>query len=94
MSASTSATSQDNPLGAALRALRAAFAAAFGFGSLVNLLMLTGPLFMLQVYDRVLTSRSVPTTSRAEDWERSVTIMSVSPVRIQSSDASPVLFSK
>lgn len=27
----------------------------------VNLFMLTGPLFMLQVYDRVLTSRSIPT---------------------------------
>jgi len=27
----------------------------------VNLLMLTGPIFMLQVYDRVLTSQSVPT---------------------------------
>lgn len=27
----------------------------------INLLMLTGPLFMLQVYDRVLTSHSVPT---------------------------------
>ncbi|MEM8970543.1 MAG: type I secretion system permease/ATPase [Pseudomonadota bacterium] len=26
-----------------------------------NMLMLTGPLFMLQVYDRVLTSKSVPT---------------------------------
>lgn len=31
------------------------------FSGLVNLLMLTGPLFMIQVYDRVLTSRSVPT---------------------------------
>lgn len=33
--------------------------AMFSFG--INLLMLTGPLFMLQVYDRVLTSRSIPT---------------------------------
>lgn len=29
--------------------------------AVTNLLMLTGPLFMMQVYDRVLTSRSVPT---------------------------------
>lgn len=35
--------------------------AAFIFSIFVNLLMLTGPLFMLQVYDRVLTSRSVET---------------------------------
>jgi ATP-binding cassette subfamily C protein len=28
---------------------------------LINLLMLTGPIFMLQVYDRVLPSRSIPT---------------------------------
>ena len=31
------------------------------FGALTNLLMLTGPLFMLQVYERVLPSSSVPT---------------------------------
>ena len=31
------------------------------FSSVVNMLMLAGPLYMLQVYDRVLTSRSVPT---------------------------------
>ncbi len=31
------------------------------FGVFVNLLMLTGPLYMLQVYDRVLGSRSVAT---------------------------------
>ncbi len=61
MNASNAAAAPGNPLAAALQSLRAAFGAAFGFGSLVNLLMLTGPLFMLQVYDRVLTSRSVPT---------------------------------
>jgi PrtD family type I secretion system ABC transporter len=31
------------------------------FSAMVNMLMLAGPLYMLQVYDRVLTSRSVPT---------------------------------
>ncbi len=36
-------------------------ALAFLFSVFVNLLMLTGPLFMLQVYDRVLGSRAVET---------------------------------
>ena len=31
------------------------------FSIFVNLLMLTGPLFMLQIYDRVLSSRSEAT---------------------------------
>ena len=35
--------------------------ASFLFSTFVNLLMLTGPLFMLQVYDRVLGSRSEET---------------------------------
>jgi ATP-binding cassette, subfamily C, type I secretion system permease/ATPase len=34
---------------------------AFFFSIFVNLLMLTGPLFMLQIYDRVLSSRSEET---------------------------------
>ena len=43
----------------ALRASRTALAVTAG--GFINLLMLTGPLFMLQVYDRVLPSRSIPT---------------------------------
>ncbi|MCP4780568.1 MAG: type I secretion system permease/ATPase, partial [Hyphomicrobium sp.] len=44
-----------------MAACRGAFIATGVFSFVVNLLMLTGPLFMLQVYDRVLASRSVPT---------------------------------
>ena len=42
-------------------AIRSALIALAVFSGLINLLMLTGPLFMLQIYDRVLTSGSVPT---------------------------------
>jgi PrtD family type I secretion system ABC transporter len=45
----------------ALMASRGAFLSALVFSCVVNTLMLTGPLFMLQVYDRVLGSGSVPT---------------------------------
>ena len=38
-----------------------ALLAAFLFSVFVNLLMLTSPLYMLQIYDRVLASRSEPT---------------------------------
>jgi ATP-binding cassette subfamily C protein len=48
-------------LAAARAASRHAIAAAFLFSALVNLLMLTAPLYMLQVYDRVLVSRSEET---------------------------------
>nr|MCU0905370.1 hypothetical protein [Tabrizicola sp.] len=41
----------------ALAASRQAIWAAFLFSALVNLLMLAAPLYMLQVYDRVLVSR-------------------------------------
>ncbi|RLJ41296.1 ATP-binding cassette subfamily C protein [Litoreibacter meonggei] len=46
---------------AARRESRPLFIAAFVFSIFVNLLMLTGPLYMLQVYDRVLGSRSEET---------------------------------
>ena len=45
----------------ALRECRRAFRSVALFSGMVNLLMLAGPLYMLQVYDRVLSSRSVPT---------------------------------
>ena len=45
----------------ALAESRRLFLAIAVFSAFVNLLMLTGPLFMLQVYDRVLTSRSEAT---------------------------------
>jgi PrtD family type I secretion system ABC transporter len=46
---------------AALRECRRAFGGVALFSGIVNLLMLAGPLYMLQIYDRVLSSRSVPT---------------------------------
>jgi ATP-binding cassette, subfamily C, bacterial len=48
-------------LRAALRANVPLFGFAFLCGTFVNLLMLTGPLYMLQVYDRVIGSRSQET---------------------------------
>ena len=41
--------------------LRRGFGGLIGLSAVFNLFLLAGPLFMLQVYDRVLTSRSVPT---------------------------------
>ena len=46
---------------AALSESRRLFVACGLFSAFVNLLMLTGPIFMLQVYDRVLSSRSEAT---------------------------------
>src|SRR5580704_6383063 len=45
----------------ALAACRAAFVGIAPFSGLLNVLMLTGSFYMLEVYDRVLPSRSVPT---------------------------------
>ncbi len=48
-------------LAAALRQSRSGFIAVGTFSFFINLLMLSGPLYMMQVYDRVLTGRSIST---------------------------------
>jgi len=48
----------DNVVAQALGRAKRSMLAVFGFSFLVNLLLLTSPMFMLQVYDRVLLSRS------------------------------------
>ncbi|MEM7215408.1 MAG: type I secretion system permease/ATPase [Pseudomonadota bacterium] len=52
---------KDNPVEKVVAKSRGALLSSALFSCAINILMLTGPLFMLQVYDRVLTSRSVPT---------------------------------
>src|SRR3984893_1291625 len=52
---------EPSELAAALGSCRGAFVATGLISAMSNLLMLTGAMFMLQIYDRVLPSRSVPT---------------------------------
>jgi hypothetical protein len=52
---------QPASVGAALRRSRGLFVFVALFSGVINLLALTGAIYMLQVYDRVLPSRSVPT---------------------------------
>src|SRR6476660_3930398 len=52
---------RSSELGDALRACRTAFIGVGAMSCMINLLYLTGSVFMLEVYDRVLPSRSVPT---------------------------------
>ena len=54
-------TTKPSEIGAELRRARSAFGAVALFSGVVNLLYLSGSLFMMEVYDRVLPSRSVPT---------------------------------
>lgn len=51
----------DDPVTAGLRAAARQLLGVAAFSGIVNLLMLSGSLYMLQVYDRVIPSRSVPT---------------------------------
>ena len=50
-----------NEIGVLIRQNRAIFVSIFFFSAIVNILMLTGPLFMLQIYDRVIPASSIPT---------------------------------
>lgn len=52
---------RDNPVSVAFRPVKRAFWGVAVVSFVINILMLTGPVFMLQVYDRVLASGSVPT---------------------------------
>ena len=61
MSSNPARQTDTTELKEALRASRQVFWHAGGFSLFVNILMLTGPLYMLQVYDRVLASQSIPT---------------------------------
>jgi PrtD family type I secretion system ABC transporter len=65
MSAQTATSAQTVPAGAdvrlALASCRGAFIGVGLFSGIINLLALTGSLYMLQVYDRVIPSRSLPT---------------------------------
>lgn len=53
--------SKKSELAVALSETRGSFIKVALFSGVINILMLTGSFFMLQVYDRVLPSRSVPT---------------------------------
>lgn len=50
-----------DPVRAVLRLHRGALIGVAIFSAIINILMLTAPIFMMQVYDRVLASRSIPT---------------------------------
>ena len=52
---------QKSELAQALASCRGAFVATALMSGMSNILMLTGAIFMLEIYDRVLPSRSIPT---------------------------------
>jgi ATP-binding cassette, subfamily C, type I secretion system permease/ATPase len=58
---STTKFTARSELSAALASCRSAFIATALFSGMSNILMLTGAIFMLEIYDRVLPSHSVPT---------------------------------
>ena len=61
MAQTMSSNPRRNPFAVALARSRATFACIGVYSGAINMLTLTGSLFMLQVYDRVLPSRSTQT---------------------------------
>jgi ATP-binding cassette subfamily C protein PrsD len=57
----TRPANQSTVVADALGSSRAGLRGAFVFSLVMNVLLLTGPFYMLQIYDRVLTSQSLPT---------------------------------
>ena len=57
----TPGTAPGSELSTALRSCQGAILGVAVFSGVSNILMLTGAIYMLQIYDRVLPSRSVPT---------------------------------
>ena len=53
--------STDPSVSAALGDFRRTFWSVAAFSAVVNILMFASPLYMMQVYDRVLSGRSIPT---------------------------------
>lgn len=58
---SLSAVAGDDPVAVGLRESARRMVGVAGFSGVVNILMLSGSLFMLQVYDRVIPSRNIAT---------------------------------
>lgn len=52
---------QNDPVQALMKRHSVTLVGVAIFSAIINVLMLTSPIFMMQVYDRVLTSRSIPT---------------------------------
>jgi PrtD family type I secretion system ABC transporter len=61
MSTPPSNSPRQNAIAAAVRRCRRTFSGIALFSGVINVLALTGSLYMLQVYDRVIPSRSIPT---------------------------------
>ena len=68
-------TGQPSELAQALASCRGAFVATALMSGMSNILMLTGSIFMLEVYDRVIPSRSIPTLPvRTEQLQQAIII--------------------